>query len=143
MEFSAGIDLLAESASGMARALDKANQHDRAATVRQFDADRLHYYQDRIEPMLKAIRSIDPATVAEHAGDVFYIADHSKERMWRIEAIFALGRMRYFVGKNGRVGDQRGATRVLKKIQQDSDPLIRLAATEAAGLTTEQYRSLH
>lgn len=140
-EFTSGVDLLAESAGGMARALDKANQHVRAAAVRQFDADRLVYYNQRILPMLKVVRSIDPTTVSDHAGDIFYFATHAQERMWRIEAIFALGRMRYFVGDNGRIGDQRGAVRLLKKLSRDNDPLIHLAATEAEDMTIEQYRA--
>jgi hypothetical protein len=143
LEFTSGLELLAESAAGLSRALSKSNQPDRAATVRQFDTDRLHYYNDQIVPMLKVIRSIDPTTVANHAGDIFYIADHAKERMWRIEAIFALGRMRYFVGDNGRPGDQRGASRTLKKLEQSPDPMISLAATQASELTLEQYRAQH
>lgn len=141
MEFTSGLELLAESAGGLSRALDKSHQPDRAAAVRQFDTNRLHFYNDRIVPMLKIIRSIDPNTVSDHAGDIFYIADHATERMWRIEAIFALGRMRYFVGPDGRIGDQRGASRTLKKLQQSPDPLISLAATKALNLTLEQYRS--
>ena len=60
--------------------------------------------------------------------------------MFRVEAIFAMGRMRFFAGENGRIGNQRGAIQELKKLAEDPDPIIRLAATEARDLTIEQYR---
>jgi hypothetical protein len=75
-------------------------------------------------------------------GDVFYLAQHAQERMWRVEAILALGRMKYFVGEGGRRGDQRGATRHLKQHALDKDPVIRAAAKAALELTREQMRTL-
>jgi hypothetical protein len=142
-EFLTGIELLADACGGLSRALDKAKQNDRANSVRAFDGQRLAFFNQRILPMLRVLQSIDPNIVSEHAGDIFYFAEHSEERMWRVEAIFALGRMQYFVGENGRAGNQRGATRELKKLTNDPDPIIQQAAKEALGLTIDQYRTLH
>ena len=73
---------------------------------------------------------------------MFYLAENGSERMWRVEAILALGRMQYFVGAGGRRGDQRGATRQLKQHALDKDPVIRAAAKAALELTREQMRTL-
>ena len=62
--------------------------------------------------------------------------------MYRVEAIFAMGRMRFFAGANGRVGNQRGAMQELRRLAESSDPVIRRAASEARDLTIEEYRML-
>jgi hypothetical protein len=63
-----------------------------------------------------------------------------------VEAILALGRMRYDIGggdgSNGRVADQRGAMRALRRYAEDPDPVIRTAAVAARDLTIEDYRRL-
>jgi hypothetical protein len=60
--------------------------------------------------------------------------------MWRTEAILSLGRMRLFVG-TARGADQRGASKLLKKLAESSDDVTRAAAKAALGLTVEQYRT--
>ena len=94
--------------------------------------------------MLKVISSIDQNVIRQHTGDIFEIANRSQERMWRVEAILKLGRMKFDVGGNrGRFGDQAGAKRYLKSRVSDPDPFIKTAAKAAKDLTIEQYRSMH
>ena len=96
-----------------------------------------------VDPDGKVLTAVDERVVGEHPGDVFYLAQHAGDRVWRIEAIFAMGRMKYFVGTNGKTGDQRGASKMLKRLSEDSDPVIRAAATSARDLTIEEYRKQH
>jgi hypothetical protein len=63
-----------------------------------------------------------------------------QERMWRIEAIYKLGRMKFNVGTNGRPGDQKAAEgRLVRMAELESDPLIKKAADQAAKLTQQEY----
>jgi hypothetical protein len=103
-----------------------------------FNTARLKYNSDEIVPMWTIIGAIDPKRIAEHSGDVFAIAKDSQERMWRVEAILQLGRLRYNAASGA---DQRAANRMLKKMaENETDPIIRAAAKAAAELTIEKYR---
>ncbi len=141
-EFSDGLELMAESAAGMTRLLRKTDQADRATQFHDFDEQRKEYYNEHVLPVLKVLQSIDAQVISDHAGDIFYFARNSSERMYRVEAIFMLGRLKYFVGNDGRIGDQRGAMQELKRLSQSNDPIIKQAASEARDLTLEQYRGL-
>ena len=90
----------------------------------------MNYYNDRILPVLKVLQSIDANIIADHAGDLFYIERNSQEGMYRVEAIFALGRMRHYAGADGRIGNQSGAIQELKRLTKNSDPIIQLAASQ-------------
>jgi len=122
--------------------LHKANQTGRASEFINFNDARLKHYNDHVLPMLKIVQSIDANVIADHAGDIFHIARNSQERMYRVEAILAMGRMRYYVGEAGRIGNQRGAIQEVKRLANNSDPVIRRAAEEARDLTIEKYRLL-
>jgi hypothetical protein len=141
-EFATGLGLMSDASSGMISLLGKSNQPARASEYQQFYKSYLTYTKDRIQPMRNVLESIDANIIAEHTGDLFHFARHCKERMYRVEAIFALGRLRYFAGENGRIGDQAGAMKELKLLAQSSDPIIARAAREARDLTQEQYRVL-
>ena len=61
--------------------------------------------------------------------------------MWRVEAILALGRVRFFSGISRSAADQRAALAGVKRIAADDpDPIVRAAAEAARDLTAEQYR---
>jgi len=141
----AGLQIMSESAIVLKKIATA--QHDLSAEAKlvEFDAARQEFYKQRIEPMLRVLNAVDENIVGQHTGDVFYIAQDKKgERVWRVEAIFALGRMKYFVGTGGRIGDQRGAVKVLKKLaDSDPDPVIRAAAASARDLTIDDYRRQH
>jgi len=144
-ELMAGLQIMSESAIVLKKIATA--QHDLSAEAKlvEFDAARQEFYKQRIEPMLRVLNAVDENIVGQHTGDVFYIAQDKKgERVWRVEAIFALGRMKYFVGTGGRIGDQRGAVKVLKRLaESDHDPVIRAAAASARDLTIDDYRRQH
>jgi hypothetical protein len=141
-ELMTGVRLLGDAGVQLAKLARKANDNSHADTLEKFNTSRLQLFQSTIQPMARVLNSIDSKVIAQHAGDVMYLAEHAAERLWRIEAIFALGRMRFFVGENGRAGDQRSAVRILKQLSNDPDPAIRAAVSAAQSLTLEQYRML-
>ena len=97
----------------------------------------------RILPIASRIRTMDGRVVAANAGNMIrWAKDPAIDRVWRVESILALGRMRYSVGTGGTLGDQKQAARTLQMLQNDPDPLAQLAARRALELTVEQYRLL-
>ena len=141
-EMMAGNELLGEAGVGLSRLTFTVGDTTRSEAATKFEAARQATFKSHAQPIAQRLISIDPEIVAQHAGDVFYLAEHASERMWRVEAMFALGRMRYFVGRGGKLGDQRGAERELKRYANDPDPVVRAAANAALALTREQMRTL-
>ena len=140
-ELQLGLELVSKSSAAMARVAEARGDSDLAAALRNYDAQRLSYVQQRIHPMARVIRSIDPKIVGRHTGDVFEIARRSDERLWRVEALLAAGRVRFFVGTGGTSGNQRLANELLRTIAEaDPDPTIRTAAATARYLTVEEHR---
>ena len=129
-ELLAGLELMSESARATPQ---------RSEAARNFVAAYQEYDRTRVQPLRRAIGSIDPAVIERHSGDVFHAARHAKERMWRVEAILKLGRLRY---NAARVADQQGANRLLERLGDDPDPVIRAAAHAAKNLSIERYRML-
>ena len=101
-ELMVGLRLLGDSGVQLAKLARNAKDNSRADTLEKFNTGRLQAFQTTIAPMARVLNSIDSNIIAQHAGDVMYLAEHAPERLWRIEAVFALGRMRFFVGENGR-----------------------------------------
>lgn len=140
-ELSAGLGLMNEAATGMRYLAqnnpDSALEHHLTAFL---DASR-QYNEQHLLPTWRILSTIDPKIIGQHAGDVFLLAKQSRERMWRTEAILALGRARF---NAGRAGDQRQANRYLQQLQADPhlDPVLRTAVNAAKNLTAEQYRGL-
>lgn len=141
-ELMLGFRLMGDASVQLAKLTRATGDAKRAESFATFNAARQAYFRSNIEPMARVLNSIDSTVVQQHAGDVIHLAESAPERIWRVEAILALGRMRFYVGEDGRAGDQRVAERVLKKLAQDSDPVIRAAAGAAMKLTIEQYRMM-
>jgi hypothetical protein len=144
-EMLLGLQLMSESAAGLKKLCDAGGDANRVKMITSYDDSRLKLFDSRIAPVLKVLQSADSRIIGEHTGDMFYLAQNAAERVWRVESILALGRMKYFVGENGTVGDQRGAMRFVRKTADDGneDPVIRQAARAAKDLTIEEYRKIH
>jgi hypothetical protein len=137
-----GTELMGEAGVGLSRLTFKTGDTARSEAAQKFEVARVRTFKSHVQPVATKVISIDAGTVSQHAGDMFYLADHATERMWRVEAILALGRMRFFVGEGRRAGDQRGASRALTRHAASNDPVIRAAAKAAQELTREQMRTL-
>jgi hypothetical protein len=133
-EFSLGQEILAKSAMVL-------ENGDGGAAWKAFEEQRLQFYDQQLDPTIRFLRSIDPKIVGTRTGDVFEMAKRSQDRMWRVEAILALGRVRFFTGTSRSAADQRAALAAVKKIAaEDPDTIVRTAAEAARDLTAEQYR---
>jgi len=140
-EYQLGQELLSKSSAALAKLAESQAKAEEAAQWRAFDQARVAENKKHVEGVLRVVRSIDANTVGPRAGDVFELATRSKERMWRVEAILALGRMRYFAGAGGTSANQRRATQVLRDLaENDADPIVKLTASLARDLTVEEYR---
>jgi hypothetical protein len=139
-ELALGLQLLGKTAPMLARLLDESGNAVDAAAYREFDAQRIAFAQS-LEPTLRMVQAVDAKTVGEHTGDVFELAKHSKERMWRVEALMALGRVRFFAGTGGTAANQRVAIELLRDVaENDEDYVVRTAAGAARNLTVEEFR---
>jgi hypothetical protein len=116
----------------------------RAAAVSPVDPGLKQLLVDRCVPLWTVISSVDPNVVGRTGGDIFYIARHSKERLWQIEATLKLGRLKHDQGEGGRGADGRAAAITVKRMANDDalDPAVRTAAQKAVDLTVEQHRML-
>jgi hypothetical protein len=134
-----GMGLLSTAADGLA-ALPGAN----ASQFEQFRTTRGQYFTDRVMPIWGVLTAIDNNKIGKHAGDYFAFAKNSQEPMFRVEAILALGRMRFNAGTGGRAGDQQGASRILNEIVNSTSatPAEKKAAQLALDLTAEQFRTI-
>jgi hypothetical protein len=140
-ELDVGLELLGKATPLLITAAEKSGQADRAVALKAFDQQRLALVREQIEPVLRVVRSIDGDVVGRHAGDMFELARRSPERMWRAEAILALGRLRFFAGGGATASDQREATRLVTELaEKDADPIVRAAAIAARDLTPEKHR---
>jgi hypothetical protein len=133
-ELDAGLTMMAEGSALIAQ----LNPHRTAACAR-FDEARRAYVTQRILPVRAVLHTLDQPTLERHAGDVIYLARHAEDRMWQVEAIFALARYRF---NAGRSADQHVARKVLNELSNSSDPVVRAAAVAARDLTEPQYRML-
>jgi hypothetical protein len=140
-EFSDGLGLMDGASIELAEIASKDGDAARADALNQFTKSIADYSNQKLVPIQAVLSSIDQDTIEKNAGDVFWLALHSKERMWRVESILTLGRIKY---NAGRPGDNRGAARILADIaRNDRDAVIKTAATAARDLTLDQYARLH
>jgi hypothetical protein len=112
--------------------------------LKEFVPKCLAWRKEHVEFLNSFIPAIDPNILADHAGDYFVLARDCKDRMWRVEAILQLGRLRYRIGDNGHSGDQPYANRLLADLaKNEPDPIVEKAATQALELTAPNFRLQH
>ncbi len=139
-EMQLGLGLMRGGGRAIETNAKKANDGARVDAADKFLRGLQIYDTQVLTPTLSVLQSVDPRIVGEHPGDLFYIARNADERLWRVAAINALGRFRFFAGEGGMLGDQRGANKVLAELSKDKDPIIATAAKAAANMTLEQYQ---
>lgn len=94
-------------------------------------ADR--HYQDKAR-FLRNDRSL-----GQSPGDVFAIATADANPAWRVEAVAALGMVKFKA--TGR-GDQRHIRTLIDRARRSENPIESAAAAAADEMTAEQYRTL-
>ena len=139
-ELDAGFASLGEGSYVLAALAKEAGDADRANQYAALDQARIALMKSRIGDLHAITKTIDGNMSARRAGDVFALAEKSKERLWRVEACLQLARTHRFVGDDGRAADQRYAQIVLRRLaDNDPDPVVKTAATKARDITDEQY----
>lgn len=134
-EFLTGHQLIAESCL-----LIEKFDPDRATPAKAAREAMSKFVKEKILPMAYAITSIDSNVMGRTAGDIFYIIKNGKERMWRVEATLKMGYYKWNAGEPGNAADQRYARIYAKRLMNnEEDPLVKLAAKQAFELTKEQY----
>ncbi|MDB5326021.1 MAG: hypothetical protein JWM57_1590 [Phycisphaerales bacterium] len=141
-EATTGLGLARDAAAGLREIAARAGDTRRAALLSTFDRSAAGLQTRRMDPVWNAVGAVDGGIIAQHAGDVFLLAGKdNKERLWRIEAILALGRHRFNLD---RAADQLIVPRRLKELETgETDPAVLAAIKAAKELTLEQYRTIH
>jgi hypothetical protein len=137
-EYVRGMGLMDGATTALSDLEGPGAPRGRALADRQ--SDLVKYDQYHVLPIYQVLSSADQQTIAENAGDVFRFAAKARERMFRVEAILKLGRYRFDAA---RQADQLSAPHVLRRLEDDPDPVIHTAAQAAMGLSIEQYRMIH
>lgn len=137
-ELNAGMTLMSTSATWLGALAQRTGRAAEAVRIDRFNQAIGAFAKARTLPTIEAIYSFNDAKITAHAGDIFAFATRSDERLWTIEAILKLGRMRFNAGTSG---DQKHAARLSASIESD-DPAVQRALALARGLTVEQYRTL-
>lgn len=142
-EMFAGIELMSTAGASLVEQAKKTNRTADAEKFEKFTNAQREYLKNHIEPTFKAIYTMNETSIGQHNGDVFAFARQTGERLWRVEAVLKLGRMKFNVGNPGSPGDQRNAARLSTRYAEaESDPVVRRAAVLARDLTVEQFRTL-
>jgi tetratricopeptide (TPR) repeat protein len=137
-QVDAGSDLMGSAGILLSRLARAGGQNDRAKEIEEFERARKEVFtplQTR-NSIRGAIINLEPV----HSGDMIELATRGGDRVWKVEAVLALGRAKF----NARTGgDQRGAVRFLKKLAADAeDPVVRFAATVARDLDSVGYNQI-
>jgi hypothetical protein len=141
-EYDGGMGVMGAGTQVLLALATEAGDTARAAQLKAFNDARIKFGQNggRVADLRAITKTIDGNISAARAGDVFALAQKSKERMWRVEACLQLARTKRFVGEEGRGADQRYAQMVLRKLADtDPDPIVKIAATRARDITDEEY----
>ena len=132
-EFAAGVELMSSAGAAMG---------DRATAFLDAQRDAM---RDRWTPLFAALDTRRHDLIARHNGDVFAIAaSPTADRVFRVEAILKLGRMRFNIGAPPRAVDQRRAHALLDELATSTrdDAALRRAVALARGLSVEGFRWL-
>jgi hypothetical protein len=139
-ELNDGMNLMINASYRLSKLYQAKDEKEKAQACTRFSDELKNYKTEKIfKPIVRAVTSINTREIGDRGGDFFYLAKESPERVWRVEALLALGRMKYNTSNRG---DQVAARREVKKYLNDPDPAVRLAAKLADELTVERYRML-
>ena len=137
-EYAAAVNLMGGASQAMVGLY--ADDPAKANAWANFNVARRKYDEEHIDPIWKVLGAIGLDSAEEHAGDVFVFAQSAQDRMWRVEGVLKMGRLKY---EGARKADQRDALVVATQMaNSDPDTVVRLAAAAARELTPEIFRQL-
>jgi hypothetical protein len=133
-EYDLGMNLMGQAGTMLADLANKAGDTARAKSLNEFLDSRNSFYGQQIEPPARVIVKIAPPT-----GDMLVLVDNAGDPMWKIEAILALGRCKY---NASTFGDQKTASRTVRRLSESPDRLTAAAASAARDLTREGFQGI-
>jgi hypothetical protein len=148
-ELMAGIKLMQGAGDSLKELAKRKGDTARQAALQAFGDQTSGYYTSRVQTLIEKLLSAGQKDLSTHSGDVFELALHNPDRMWRTEALLKLGRYKY--EKGGSYADQIWANRLLKEPQRldqpdltkDKDPAVARAATIARDLTVDEFHLIN
>ena len=138
-ELDLGMGLMGNSATNLAMIAGAQKNDALQKKLKDFNAGYLAFDRERVKPLERVISSIDPKVSRQHVGDVFKLAQESREKVWQLESILRLGMYRF---NSPLAGDRRAANRMIREFAKSEDLAIRSAAMAARDLTVEDFRRL-
>jgi hypothetical protein len=147
-ELDAGLKLM-QTAGDTLKTLAK-KQGDKAEQDKwqRFGDATSEYYKSKVQKLYQVVMSAGMIHIGGNAGDVFELAQHNEDRMWKVESLLKVGRYKF---NAARKGDQVGAERMLsddpvrygyQDWTKSPDPAVKAAALAAKKLTVEEYRTI-
>jgi len=94
-------------------------------------SDSLLAFRRHIEGKQRIVWALPPKP-----GDVFYVIENDKDRAWRVQAILALGVLRFTAQTRG---DDRYTAKLIEQFKASSDPLEAAAAKTADEMTDVDF----
>lgn len=140
-EANNGLNQMIASSAGLKLAAAKAKDTARVEQITRFVEETIEFKDKQFLPLRPVIASLDNKTYARYSGDIFQMAERSPERMWRVEALLTIGRMKFDLPQ-GHKGDRIAAIRRPKEWLNDPDPAVRRAAKLADDLTITGFRTI-
>jgi hypothetical protein len=134
-EYSKGLGFM----NGALEELANYASPDEKARLLAAESALVDYDKDHVSPIYTAISSIQQDVIAIHAGDTFKFAADSKDRMIRVEALLAMGRLHYDAARNA---DQIRCVHIASQYVNDPDPAVAAAAQAAKDLTPANYNRI-
>ena len=138
-ELDIGMGLMGTSVSNLAAIAGAQKNEALQKKLGDFITGYRAFDQERVKRLERVITSIDPKVSRQHVGDVFKLAQESREKVWKLESVLRLGMYRF---NSPLAGDRRAANRMIREFAKSEDPAIRSAAMAARDLTVEDFRRL-
>jgi len=120
-------------ALGVLAAVCRAEGGEKAKLLDKIQAysDSLLAFRRHIEGKQRIVWALPPKP-----GDVFYVIENDKDRAWRVQAILALGVLRFTAQTRG---DDRYTAKLIEQFKASSDPLEAAAAKTADEMTDVDF----
>ena len=116
---------------------ERSNRTDEAQAAQRY-VDLLRSIQDKVLQKARLtvarLRNASPP-----ARELMWLIEHDRDHMWRIEAILTLGLAKLTAPV---AVDRAAATKQLKSLLDDTDPVIRQAANTAWSITPEDLHKI-
>jgi hypothetical protein len=141
-ELDRGIGAMKDGIYGLHEMALAAKDDNRAAELQRQGDALSDYFRNTFNPLGGLTHDLS----SERPGNVFLLAEKGAERVWRVEAIREMGRMKWSVGQSATAADQRGVARMLRHWlahppDAHFDDVLRTVAQKALDVSHEDVQN--